>query len=237
MNLALPAIILLALALPGFIFVYTYKGSLRNYNEPLVSLTAMSMGWVLGLVLGFGSHVLWTLVATHLSPYKVDLQTVIFLISGNYEDHKEFAKASASVAEHPYQIAEYFGSLYFAAGFVGFFLHHLIRRFKLDHKFGMLKFNNTWHYVFYGEENALGGAWLTVSLGHSDHSCLYAGFLKEYVVLADGTLERLVLTSPVYRLSPYTRCVGLALPEKTAIVMILNLLARYVERLLQFRAP
>ena len=201
MNLALPALILLAVSLPGFIFVYTYKGSLRNYNEPLVSATAMSMGWVVGLILGFGSHTIWVLAAQHLTRYTVDLRTVLYLLGGNYDDHVAFAHALTTTTAHPYAIATYFGSLYFASAVTGILLHRGVRHFRLDHKVGMLRFNNTWHYIFWGDENNVAAVWITVSTRHSDHSCLYAGLLLEYVVLADGSLERLVLTNPVYRLS------------------------------------
>jgi hypothetical protein len=159
------------------------------------------MGWVFGLIIGFLSHAVWVFVAERLTTYAVDLRTVLFLFGGNYDDHVAFAKALSAATAYPYAVAGYFGSLYFASALTGILLHRNVRHFKLDHKVGMLRFNNSWHYIFWGKENTVGAVWITVSMSHTDHSCLYAGFLKEYVVLADGSLERLVLTSPVYRLS------------------------------------
>jgi hypothetical protein len=64
-SLALPAAILLLLALPGFIFVYAYKGRLRPQNDALVSNASMTLGWIVGL-LGAGlAHAIWVPLANY----------------------------------------------------------------------------------------------------------------------------------------------------------------------------
>jgi len=201
MSLALPAVLLLLLALPGFIFVYAYRGRLRPVNEPLVSGTSVNALWVVGFLCAAVSHMIWVPLTNHFASQgqhgvEVDLHSVAYLLGGSYSDTAAFNEAVRSFTEHPYFVASYFVPLYLVAILLGVYLHKAVTYFQLDRRIPLLRFNNKWHYLFWGEEvsaTPITDVWITVTCQHADHTCLYAGFLQSYEFSADGQLERLYL--------------------------------------------
>jgi hypothetical protein len=195
-SFALPAVLLLLLALPGFIFVYAYRGQLRPKNDALVSNASMTLGWVLGLLGAIVAHAAWVPLANEVlrgsSGLKIDMDSVAYLLAGEYRDH--FEEHSRSFTEHADAVLLYFLSLYAAAALLGAISHSLVRRTGLDRKFALLRFNNQWHYLF-AEGPNVSAVLVTVSCNHQDHSCLYAGMLHSYDFTSEGELQRIVLTS------------------------------------------
>ena len=197
MSFALPAVLLLLLALPGFIFVYAYRGQLRPKNDALVSNASMTVGWVVGLLGAIVAHAIWVPLASgvlHAFGFglRIDMDSVAYLLSGEYREH--FEHHSRSFTEHANAVLLYFLTLYAAAALLGAALHSIVRRTGLDRRFAPLRFNNQWHYLF--SEGANESAVLvTVSCKHQDHSCLYAGILHSYDFTSEGELERIMLTS------------------------------------------
>lgn len=197
MNLALPAALLLVLALPGFIFVYAYTGNLRSRNDPVVSSESMTLGWIFSLVSAIVAHALWVplsnwVLGTLGSPLSVDIDSVMYWIAGDYKGG--FDQHVHPFTRHPYAALSYFASLYIAAGVAGMIAHDIVRRNDWDRKFALLRFNNAWHYLFYADAT-VAGVLVTVTCAHEGSTCLYAGVLDTYDFSGTGELERIVLIS------------------------------------------
>jgi hypothetical protein len=195
LSLALPAVILLLLALPGFVFIYFYRGRLRPVNDAMVSNGTMNLGWFVALGATGIAHAIWVplgnayLAATdaHLA---VDLNSVAYFLAGEYKEH--FAEHAAAFTQHPYGVLGYFASLYMAAGLLGVGLHALIRGCDFDRRFRLFRFNNRWHYLFAGDLT-VDAVLVTVTCHHNDHTSLYAGVLDSFEFNGEGQLERLIL--------------------------------------------
>src|ERR1700691_2640999 len=117
MNIALPAFAFLLLALPGFMAIYTYKGRLRPQNDALVSSTSMTMGWVLSLLVAGAAHAVWVPLANAYSRKlgsgaQVDLDSVLYLLAGEYKDVQAFTAFEHSLTDYPYCVFFYFATLY-----------------------------------------------------------------------------------------------------------------------------
>lgn len=194
MSLALPAALLLILALPGFIFVYTYRGSLRPQDDVMVSGESMSLGWILGLIGAVVAHASWVPLANSIlhslgSNLHADIDSIAYLLAGEYKE--DFETHIQSFTHHPYLALAYFGSLYVFAGSAGALLHSRVRALDLDRRFAILRFNNPWHYLFFPVADSI--AVITVTCQHKDYTCLYAGILHSYQFTSSGDLQRLVL--------------------------------------------
>ncbi len=158
----------------------------------------MNLGWFVALAATGIAHAIWVPVANCAlamgsSRLAVDLDAVAYLLAGEYKD--DFVKHVAPLTHHPYAVLAYFGSMYFVAGAVGVLLHWVIRKYDLDRRYRLLRFNNKWHYLFSGEDKGVSAVVVTVTCHHNDHTCLYAGLLDTFVFNGDGQLERLVLLS------------------------------------------
>jgi hypothetical protein len=193
-SFALPAALLLLLALPGFIFIYMYKGRLRAQNTALVSNESMTLGWILGLVGSVVAHAVWVPLSNSVLsefhfPIAVDTDAVGYLLAGEYKEG--FTEHEHPFTQHPYAVLLYFGTLYVAAGVAGALLHHIVRKYDWDRRVGLLRFNNQWHYLFFPDKK-YPAAMVTVTCHHRDHTCLYAGILLHYHFTSLGELERLV---------------------------------------------
>ena len=194
MSLALPAALLLILALPGFIFVYSYRGSLRPQNDVMVSSESMSLGWILGLIGAVVSHAVWVPLANGIlhfsgSDLSADIDSIAYLLAGEYKEG--FDTHVQPLIQHPYLALCYFGSLYLVAGLAGTLLHNRVRALDLDRKYAILRFDNPWHYLFFPTADSI--AVITVTCQHKDYTCLYAGILQSYQCTSSGELDRLVL--------------------------------------------
>jgi hypothetical protein len=157
----------------------------------------MTMSWMLALIGAVAAHAIWVPWAnlsleSHGSPLRVDLDSVAYLLAGEYKDG--FPEHARSFTQHPYAVLYYFGSLYISAAAIGMFLHRTVRRFDLDRKFSFLRFNNQWHYLFFGESN-VDAVLVTVTCQHQGYTGLYAGILDSYTFTGDGQLESIVLLS------------------------------------------
>lgn len=197
MSLALPAALLLLLVLPGYIFVYTYKGRLRPQNDALVSNASMTASWIIGLLGAIVAHALWVPLCNCLlrrtgQSLRVDMNSVAYLLAGEYKEG--FHSAASALTNYPYQVMGYFASLYVVAAALGALSHYLVRTGRWDRRFRSLRFNNKWYYLF-SPDVPITGVVVTVTCQHKDQTSLYTGVLESYDFTADGQLELLVLIS------------------------------------------
>ncbi len=200
MNFALPALILVLIFIPGPIFVYTFKGSLRNPKAPMVSTASMNAGWVVAGLFALLIHSMGILFIEWVSRWRIDLSAVLYLVAGHYDDGKEFSRVTTLVVEHYLAVTTYFLSVCAAAVFLGFAIHGLIRKCRLDRTHSTFRFNNSWHYLLSDPQDDDVDCWVTVTVKHANHSCMYSGILESYAQAADGELERFALCAPIFRL-------------------------------------
>jgi hypothetical protein len=137
-SLALPAALLLLLVLPGYIFVYTYKGRLRPQNDALVSNASMTASWIIGLLGAIVAHALWVPLGNYLlrrtgQSLRVDMDSVAYLLAGEYKEG--FHSAASALTDYPYQVMGYFASLYVVAAALGALSHYLAYSSDREHDF------------------------------------------------------------------------------------------------------
>lgn len=203
MNLALPALVLLYLALPGFLIVKASRGRLaQGVNEPVVNLSAMTVGFVVALILAPALHLLWIFLVETFTPYRIDLSTVGYLLAGDYGEGDRFETAMAVTTRHPVAVLGYFGSLCLFAVLLGRWFHTKVIEHKLDQKVSWLRFNNDWHYLLTDPPESEGfnhATRVAVTVRQGDGVYVYTGFLETYSLTTDAKLDRIVLMEPVYR--------------------------------------
>ena len=188
------------LLLPGFLFIFMYRGAIRSPHEPLVSSQSMTMGWFFAIIAAAVAHAVWIPTVNWVAdtvghPAQVDLHAILFLLGGTFSDKDEYSRSLDAVSNHPYCIASYFLSLWAICGLIGYLAHKMIFRLEFDKKFGPLKFQNKWFYLFTGRDLpfVVTDVWVTVTCQHRETTCLYSGFLESYEQQADGQLERIHL--------------------------------------------
>jgi hypothetical protein len=204
MSLALPALLVLFLALPGILFYSGYSGGFRQRAASIIS-TPGSVTWSLtiALVSSVALHALWSAFAWGWFDETVDLGTVLYLLGGQYSGQDVYVKALNTVAARPYLTVTYFLSLYVFSALLGVAIRRFVRRNYLDKKFLFLRLNNEWHYLFSGElAGDAGGdkfAIISTTIEHQDGTFLYVGILHHYQMNDSGSLDWIALASPTYR--------------------------------------
>jgi hypothetical protein len=197
-NLAFPALLIVVLLLPGFLFRYWYRKGSWEYP---IHVESFSEGVFKGVVSAGVLHALWVFGAWALGEM-VNFHAVLVLLSG--ETGQELTNALHAAAANPGKVFLYFFSIYLASPLFGWSCHELVRGSCLDHKLAFLRFDNDWHYVLTGEflsfadqkppltsEIAFVQVSLVAEIGGEPF--LMTGSLEEFFFDREGKLDRLVL--------------------------------------------
>lgn len=203
MEFAVSALVLLVLLLPGFILQTSYTKGFWRWNSPTSArpLTEQIPG---GIVTASILHLIWTSVCAWLG-HHIDLSALTMFLLSSYGHDDEFFKTTlASITHHPYKVFIYFISLYLGSALLGYLSHYLVRRYKLDRRTRILRFNNEWFYLLSGEitefveyPEDLGkvdGVYLTTIVHHSGKDYLYRGIVADFFFDKSGNLDRVLLT-------------------------------------------
>lgn len=201
MNVALPALIVFFLLLPGFIFRTNLKRAERASLDfsPFGQLVAEGILWALVL------HFSW-LGLSHLV-FERDFAPVVLLKLLSSAPTPQ-AEAIEAVGSQFNWIAAYFSTLIAVSFVLPQAVRHIISRYRLDRADAILsrlfRFHQApWYYLLTGadfksgEEPDLIFVSAIVEVGKS--AVLYVGVLDEFYVDADGQLDRLVLQNVVRR--------------------------------------
>ena len=204
MNFAFPALLIVVLLLPGFLFRYWYRKGAWEYP---IHVESFSEGVFKGVVAAAALHAAWICGARFVGQI-IDFHAVLVLLSG--ATGQELNQALYAVTDHPGKVFLYFFSLYVASPLTGWACHTLVRNFRLDHKFSFLRFDNDWHYVLSGEflnfpdrkpplnsEIAFVQVSLVTEIGGDPF--LITGSLEEFFFDREGRLDRLVLADTYRR--------------------------------------
>ncbi|WP_420454563.1 hypothetical protein [Rubrivirga sp.] len=213
MNLALPALVITLLLLPGVLLSYTYRRGL--FGKSPLSLGSFPNEVGRGIVWAVGVHAAGALVVGALPWTDLDSSAFLALLSGWPGDASGGLTADfAAVHRNLLPIALYVLVTTAAAAGLGLLFHWAVRRLRLDLRYRMFRFDNDWYYLLSGEarvfrageeslplaeirqemERKFGFAMVSALVEHGGSLVLYWGVLVDYY-FADGDLDRLVLAN------------------------------------------
>lgn len=149
MNIAFSAVLIFALLLPGLIFLSAYRNGIRSWISPDGG-DSLARDIAGALIVAIVLHSTWIGLASQIG-YTIDFQSVLVFLTG-YSEEKAglFAKAIQSAANSSKQLAIYFLTLYCGAAALGFLLHSLVLRFRLDGRIPLLRHRNQWSHLLSG---------------------------------------------------------------------------------------
>lgn len=194
MNIALPALVVFLLLLPGFISRSHVKLTERDKLDYSPFGTIVTEGFLWSVVL----HMIW-LGGCALAHRYVDLRILLGLLSSVPDVQ---ADAMASVHAQFGQIAAYFGSQLLAATLLTSLVRRLTTHWHLDRGDSpvawLFRFRRApWYYLLSGADFARDDVPDLISIAAvvevSGEPVLYVGSLVDYYFDAEGKLDRLVL--------------------------------------------
>lgn len=202
MNVALPALVIFALVLPGFIFRDRFKRNEKTALDyaPFGRVVAEAVIWAVVL------HFIWLLMAWQLRGQVLNLEAVMGLLSSNSEDQSQAIKFIHQRAD---SLAQYFLSLLFACLVVPTLLRKFITLCRLDRYGSVLapfvRFHDApWYYLLTGADFRKGDLpdYINVSaiVNIAGTPFLFQGMLDDFFFSSDGQLDRLVLENVSRRL-------------------------------------
>ncbi len=206
MSLALSAVILLLLTLPGFLAVQGYLGKIGRGSVDPVAQSGLTWDWIIALPIAAALHAAWcTGVVRLVSSRRVDFAAVLALLGGMTPDKAPWDAVKESIVHDGGLIFAYFASLFVFATVLGIGARRTIRAQRLDVLFRLFRFGNQWEYLFTGEQRLIediqelsaknfscqvryryARRWapplvvVTASVTVARTAYIYAGFLKEW---------------------------------------------------------
>lgn len=192
MNIAFPAFFLLALILPGFIFLSAFS---RSENTKL-DHRAFDSSSASALFISSIIHSIWMLLSQCLAD-PVDLELVIKLLTGAKLSKSEYEQLAHSAP----LIAQYFFSAYLFSWFSGRIFQSAVMKFS-PYKDSRFSFDTPWYYElkgFLSKEQDAQLLELSCLCESQEGSYLYYGILEDFYLDNDGQLDRVVLSSAYRR--------------------------------------
>ena len=201
MNLALPALVVFLLLLPGAIARSRIKlvERLSLDYSPLGQVVAETVAWAAAL------HAMWLSGAAWLCGRWLHTDVLLRLLSA--EPVAQTRALDAVAAQAPL-VAAYGGSLLAAAYFGPTLLRAAVVRWRLDRQGAwlrpLLRFHGApWYYLLSGADFSAGEApdFITVSaiVNVAGQPILFTGVLQHYYLDPSGQLDRLVLREAMRR--------------------------------------
>jgi hypothetical protein len=200
-NIAFTTLVILLLALPGYIARSAYLT--ENFTREVLP-TNLTNEIALAILYSLPIHfvAVATITQLHQQGYlsaNVNFEVVFRFLGGEYgRDGEEFSGLSSNLYEHMYRIATYFLCVMAAALLTGFLLRKIVWEYKLDVKIPTLfRYRNRWLYLLTAREQLdLDEPHITVvdalmELAHETQ--LYRGMVVGFISNEAGDLEDLYL--------------------------------------------
>jgi len=201
MNVALPALVVFILLLPGFIARSGLKRAERlslDYS-PFGQVVSEAVVWAAGL------HIVWVLGIQALTPFAFRADVALKLLSANPESQ---ARALEAVAAQAPSVTAYLASLIAFAYLGPLAVRRFISMARLDRAgaplSGLFRFSAApWYYLLSGadfkkdESPDLISISAIVNVAGAPY--LYTGILDDYFLDPDGRLDRLILEQVMRR--------------------------------------
>src|SRR5882757_1783767 len=203
MNVALPPIVVFLILIPGFIVRSRYKRVERT------SLDYAPFGEAVagGVVVAFLLHALWLTSSYVVFRRSLDLGILLGLTSSDPSSQRA---AMDAVRVQQWWVLSYFGSIIVVPFALAPGVRWLSEKNGWDAKDHWLspafRFNAPWYYLLSSNATAdadADGIVIAAVVDVAGSAILYTGFLVEYFVGLDGTLDRLVLENVAPR--PFER--------------------------------
>lgn len=145
MNIAFSSFVIIILFLPGILFRIGYFYG--DFSKKFV-IRSIQDEIIFSIIPAFIFHFIWYLL-TEFSSYKVNLEIIGFLISGN-TDTFLLLNSLKNIEQFVFQIITYNVSINVIALFCGYYIRSKISQKGIDIAFSALSYNNRWHYIFKG---------------------------------------------------------------------------------------
>jgi hypothetical protein len=204
MGFLLATTLIFIFFLPGILFRRGYLSS--NLSRSIFRTTPIDdLTWA--IVPGLLLHVLGGTYIVFLTDYKIDIKSVLGLIS--FSDDALLIDIYDNLQQNIFPIVIYNTTLLSVAFFSGHLIRNIVRYAKLDIKYQFLRFSNKWFYILTGECNlfpeakkhdfqikdvAIIVADIVITLANKTY--LYVGELINYSFTENGELDYLMLSSP-----------------------------------------
>lgn len=201
MNVALPALVVFLLLLPGFIFRTRLKRAERTSLDysPFGQVAAEAVLWVVIL------HLVWLAASYQFFGRQLDATTLLRLLAS---DAAGQAKAAEAVSGQFKWIAAYFVTILFGAYAIPTGIRAVISKYRLD-RIGspfssIFRFHQApWYYLLtgadFGEDDQPDLVVVSAIVEVGKDTMLYTGYLDEFFVDAEGQLDRLILQEAMRR--------------------------------------
>lgn len=195
MNVALPALIIFFVLLPGFIFRIRFKRVERTSLD-FSPFGRIAAGAVISAAV---AHLAWLTLSCLLFGQRFEPLVLMQLLSSAPASQIE---AAAAVANDFDWIAAYFVTLLFASFAVPMLLRWAITKYRLDRASSplrpMLRFHEApWYYLLTGadfeEDEAPDFVIVAAIIEVGKEAMLYTGVLDNFYFDSEGQLDRLVL--------------------------------------------
>lgn len=201
MNIALPALVVFLLLLPGFVARSRVKYAERTFLDysPFGQVVTQAVMWAMGL------HLSWIAGMTWTTDWRVAPGVVLTLLSSN---PAEQTRALTEVALQSGPITLYFTTLLGFSYLGPMAVRSFIRWQKLDRHDApgrrFLRFDGApWYYLLSGADFPKGAEpdciLVSAVVDVAGEAYLYTGILDEYFLDQDGNLDRLVLQQVMRR--------------------------------------
>ncbi len=195
MNVAFSALVLLALVLPGFIFLQSFRkteGERFSLDASPFSRTTVSALTVAALLHGAAVGLLHV-----FTTYTLNVSDLLALLIGTDSGGLKDAYHHLAVEWSP--VVGYFLALILAAWLLGWFVRWIVTRCKLDRSgrrfTRFFRFDTPWYYLFkgYDEELEPAAVYVACTVEVGGGCILYNGVLVDFFLRHDGSLDRIVL--------------------------------------------
>ncbi|QXD16626.1 hypothetical protein GQ464_006710 [Rhodocaloribacter litoris] len=236
MNLAFPALLVFLLILPGLLLSYAYRKGF-SWRSP-VSFSSLPGEIARGVLLAILLHLFGILIVQKCFGKTIDYSAILVLLLGQANpESREGAHALRAVSEHAHSILLYFLSLSLIGGFgLGYGVHWLVRRLRLDLRWDALRFDNDWYYLFTGEvrvfdlvqqdrtperlhalleKERVVCVFIAAVVEQGGSAFLYWGILSDFFFDVTGKLDRIVLQSAHRRSLAQDRAEESTLPSES----------------------
>ena len=200
MNIALPALIVFLLLLPGFLFRYSYKRT----EKTLLDFKPFGETTLKSIFAAFIIDATWALLAPRWSGYQIDFGNLLAFLSGAAQPDA-FRAAVRQASENAWPIYLFFLLLFMGSWSAGRAARKTIELLRLDQRdktfAETFRFDTPWFYLFngYDEDEPPDGVYIAAVVDMDGGPYLYVGILQEYFFTENGELDRLVLSDVVRR--------------------------------------
>jgi hypothetical protein len=211
MNIALPALFLFMLVLPGIILRSTYYATEKTDLSHQPFTTEGSISLIIAIIF----HLAWIPISKYVWK-PVNIEYALSILS--FSSDKITPEVIRNISENIYPISAYFGSIFIASWALGLSGQKLVREFGLDtdKRFSSIfRFDTPWYYLFKGLikdtetppinegqnkdskyiKDDYDFIQISCTIARPDHTYIYIGALVDFYFKDNGELDRIILQS------------------------------------------